>query len=293
MSSNAIDATSSLSTQSTGSQLGATQPATTQSSYGYSAAAAWEAVQAHTPLVQCLTNTVVQPLTANVLIAAGAAPAMVDVVGEAEVFATIASGVLVNLGTVSPSQQDAMPGAAQAAQENGTPWVLDPVAIGALPVRTHLAHALTAFEPTVVRGNASEIIALSGGVGGRGVDSTASVEEAADAARSVVAQTRGVVAVSGEIDLITDGSTEIRCENGSPMLTQITGAGCSLGAYIAAFVAVNDDPVVATAAAHACFGIAGARAAKKASGPGTFGVYLLDELANLTADIIRAEAKLR
>lgn len=288
MSSNAIDATSSLSTQSTGPQ-----PSVTQSSHGARAVATWEAVQAHAPLVQCLTNTVVQPLTANVLIAAGAAPAMVDVVGEAEVFAAIASGVLINLGTIAPSQQEAMPEAAQAAHENGTPWVLDPVAIGALPVRTHLAHALTAFGPTVVRGNASEIITLSGGVGGRGVDSTASVEEAADAARTVAEHTRGVVAVSGEVDLITDGSTEIWCENGSPMLTQITGAGCSLGSYIAAFVAVNDDPVVATAAAHACFGIAGERAAKKASGPGTFGMYLLDELANLTADIIRAEAKLR
>ncbi|MDO5720415.1 MAG: hydroxyethylthiazole kinase [Actinomycetaceae bacterium] len=254
--------------------------------------AGWQAVQDSTPLVQCLTNTVVQPLTANVLIAGGAAPAMVDVVGEAEVFAAIASGVLINLGTVAPGQQAAMPVAAQAAHENGTPWVLDPVAIGALPVRTNLAHTLTAFQPTVVRGNASEIIALSGGVGGRGVDSTASVEEAADAARAVAEKTCGVVAVSGEVDLITDGSTEIRCVNGSPMLTQITGAGCSLGAYITAFVATIEDPVIATAAAHVCFGIAGERAAQKASGPGTFGVYLLDEIANLNADIIRAEAKL-
>ncbi|MDO5728493.1 MAG: hydroxyethylthiazole kinase [Actinomycetaceae bacterium] len=267
-------------------------PTPEHTTYSDRAAALWRMVQDKTPLIQCLTNTVVQPLTANMLIAGGAAPAMVDVVGEADVFAAIASGVLINLGTVAPSQQDAMPEAAQAAHDNGTPWVLDPVAIGALPVRTALAHRLLDFSPTVVRGNASEIIALAGGVGGRGVDSTASVEEAADAAQAVSQITGGVVAVSGEIDLITDGFRRIQCENGTPMLTQITGAGCSLGAYIAAFVAAGDDPLLATAAAHACFGIAGEQAAAQAKGPGSFGVSLLDELSLLDEETIRARARL-
>lgn len=267
-------------------------PIPDQATYPDRAAELWQSVQDKTPLIQCLTNTVVQPLTANVLIAAGAAPAMVDIVGEAGVFATIASGVLINLGTVAPSQQEAMPEAAKAASENNTPWVLDPVAIGALPVRTQLAHQLLDHHPTVVRGNASEIIALAGGVGGRGVDSTASVEEAADAAQAVSQITGGVVAVSGETDLITDGFRRIHCENGTPMLTQITGAGCSLGAYIAAFVAAGDDPLLATAAAHACFGIAGEKAAAQAQGPGSFGVYFLDELANLSEATIRAQVRL-
>lgn len=267
-------------------------PTPQQTSLADRAAHLWQSVQAKTPLIQCLTNTVVQPLTANVLIAGGAAPAMVDVVGEADVFAAIASGVLINLGTVAPSQQEAMPEAAKAASENNTPWVLDPVAIGALPVRTQLAHRLLDFSPTVVRGNASEIIALAGGSGGRGVDSTAAVEEAADAAQAVSQITGGVVAVSGEIDLITDGFRRILCQNGTPMLAQITGAGCSLGAYIAAFVAAGDDPLLATAAAHACFGIAGEKAAAQAKGPGSFGVEFLDELANLGEATIRAQARL-
>ncbi|MFE7398069.1 hydroxyethylthiazole kinase, partial [Streptomyces sp. NPDC057557] len=117
--------------------------------------------------------------TANVLLALGASPAMVDLPEEAGPFARIASGVLVNLGTPHAEQRSAMIEAARAAASAGTPWVLDPVAVGALPVRTALARELLELRPTVIRGNASEIIALAGaGGGGRGVDSSHGVEAA-------------------------------------------------------------------------------------------------------------------
>ena len=127
------------------------------------------ALRAAPPLTHCITNAVVTGFTANVLLAVGAAPAMVDIVGEAGMFAGISSGVLINLGTPMPEQRAAGLEAATGANAAGTPWVLDPVAIGALPIRTALAHELAELRPTAIRGNASEILALAGlSAGGRG-----------------------------------------------------------------------------------------------------------------------------
>src|SRR3954468_1613076 len=163
------------------------------------------------PLVHCLTNTVVQTITANALLAAGAAPAMVDAPQEAAEFAAVASAVLVNVGTVHERTAEAMRLAARAAGAAGTPWVLDPVAVGGLGYRTALARELVELRPTVVRGNASEVLALSGaGVGGRGGDNTAGAEEAADAAAELARRTGGVVAVSGPVDVLTDGTRTVR-----------------------------------------------------------------------------------
>lgn len=252
----------------------------------------WQAVGENNPLIQCMTNTVVQPITANILLAAGCAPAMVDVAGEAEIFAKIANAVLINLGTIAPHQIESMPIAAKAANQAGVVWVLDPVAIGALPIRTELAHKLLQMSPTAVRGNASEIMALAGGVGGRGVDATASVAQANQAALTVATESKTVVAVSGEIDLITDGNRSIVCANGHQLMTKVTGVGCALGAFLGAYLASWPDKLIAAAAAHAVYGIAGEKAAEHAAGPGSFSVNFLDELAKLTADEIIAEAKL-
>ena len=127
-----------------------------------SAAELLSALREAPPLTHCITNAVVTGLTANVLLALGAAPAMVDIVGEAGIFAGVASGLLINLGTPTPEQRAASLEAVAGATASGTPWVLDPVAIGALPVRTALAHELASSRPTAIRGNASEILALAG-----------------------------------------------------------------------------------------------------------------------------------
>ncbi|AMD88090.1 hydroxyethylthiazole kinase [Actinomyces radicidentis] len=245
-----------------------------------------EALRAAPPLVQCLTNSVVTNVTANVLLAAGAAPAMVDITGEAGPFAAVASAVLVNLGTPQPEQRLAAVEAVAAAREAGTPWVLDPVAIGALTHRTGLARRLVREAPTVVRGNASEIIALAGlGEGGRGPETSDDVEGAREAALAVARTTRGVVAVSGPVDLITDGTTTIRVGGGSPLLTRMTGGGCALGALIGAFVAASRTggaPTVtdldAVVACHAFYSAAAERAAALSDGPGSFQPALLDAL---------------
>ncbi|MDT0412603.1 MULTISPECIES: hydroxyethylthiazole kinase [Streptomyces] len=242
--------------------------------------AALARVRGAEPLVQCLTNTVVTNFTANALLALGASPAMVDVPGEADAFARVAGGVLVNLGTPHAEQRAAMTEAATAAREAGTPWVLDPVAIGALPVRTPLAHALLALGPAVVRGNASEILALArAGAGGRGVDAAEKVEQAAEAARGLARTSGAVVAVSGPVDLVTDGARTVRIANGDALLTKVTGGGCALGAVMAAFAAVTEDVFDATVAAVTTYTVAAELAAEGRPGPGTFAVRFVDALA--------------
>lgn len=231
------------------------------------------------PLVQCITNSVVTNITANVLLAVGAAPAMVDIVGEAGPFAGVANGLLCNTGTPLTEHRDAMREAAAAAGPAGTPWVLDPVAVGALPHRTKLALNLVDLRPTAIRGNPSEILALAGGAGGRGVDSTDAPEAALDAARGLADRSGAIVAVSGETDLITDGHRVVRLTGGDPMLTRVIGTGCSLGALVAAFLGSKPEgatPLAAVTAAHALMAVAGEQAA--GVGPGAFAVALLDAL---------------
>jgi hydroxyethylthiazole kinase len=235
------------------------------------------------PLVHCLTNTVVQTLTANALLAVGAAPAMVDEPLEAEGFAAVASAVLVNVGTVNRRTAEAMRLAARSASAAGTPWVLDPVAVGGLAFRTELAAELLGSRPAVVRGNASEVMALAGaGEGGRGVDSTAKADDALDAAADLARRTGGVVAVSGEVDVVTDGSRTVRVGGGSVLLTRTTGAGCALGALVAAYLAVADDPLTGAVAAHAHVALAAEAAAAAGPGPGTFAPLWLDALDAVT-----------
>lgn len=242
------------------------------------------AVSAATPLVHCLTNIVVAGFTANVVLAAGASPAMVENSAEAAAFARMAGAVLVNLGTLSPEIESAMVAAAHGARSAGTPWVLDPVAVGALDHRTTFAHGLLDAGPAIIRGNASEIQALAGAGGrGRGVDSTAGSREALDAARELARRSGSVVAVSGVVDLVTDGDTVIEVPGGDVLMTRVTGVGCALGALMAAFAAAGSVPLEAAAAASAMMAAAGGRAAEGAPGTGTFAVRLLDELCILSA----------
>ena len=239
------------------------------------------------PLVHCLTNSVVRQITADVLLAAGAAPAMVDHPAEAGEFAAIASGVLINVGNPTTEQVEGMQAAIGSARRHDTPWVLDPVAVGGLAMRTRLATGWLDLAPAAIRANASETVALAGaGAGGRGVDSTDDVAAAKPAARDLAARTAGVVAVTGPRDLVVtagrgvDRSTWI--SSGHPLLQKVIGTGCALGALTAAYLGVaraagiaDHDAVVA---AHAHAGAAGTIAGRTAAGPGSFSVAWLDAL---------------
>ncbi|KXU93461.1 hydroxyethylthiazole kinase [Caballeronia megalochromosomata] len=245
-------------------------------------------VRERAPLVHCLTNLVVTNFTANVLLAIGAAPAMVVAREEVGEFAAVANALSVNLGTLDVPQSRAIRAAVDAANGAGTPWVLDPVAVGPLAFRTEFALDLLDSKPAVIRGNASEIISLSGGAAsGRGVDSTAATDAALDAAQVLALKTQAVVAVTGQTDYVTDGRRVIALSNGSPLMTRVTGVGCALSATVAAFVGAasdRDEFWIATLAAIAYSTIAGELAARDAALPGSFAVAYLDRLASLDAE---------
>lgn len=252
-----------------------------------SPAAALAAVRERSPLVQCITNAVVTNFTANALLAVGAAPAMCDIPGEAGLFAGVADGALVNLGTPTAEQREA----AREAVRATSGWVLDPVAVGVLPVRTALAAELLDHGPAIIRGNASEILALAGeGAGGRGVDATDGPDAAAGAARVLAARTGGVVAVSGPVDLVTDGEQVVRVHGGDALLTRVTGGGCSLGAIMGALLGVC-APLEAAVAASALYAVASERAAARAEGPGSFAVAFLDALDAVAAAPAELDAR--
>lgn len=237
------------------------------------------AVRERAPLVHCLTATVSMSLVADGLLAAGARPMMTETAAEAPSVTTLADALQINLGTLSTDGMDGIPATVEVAARQGRPWVLDPTAIGLAPVRTPLARRLVGSAPAVVRGNASEVLALVGaGPGGRGADSTADAEAAEEAAAAVAARTGGAVAVSGAVDLVIDAGRRARVDRGVPLLARVTGTGCLLGALTAACTAVHPDPFEAALAATVWMDLAGERAASRASGPGSFRMHLLDAL---------------
>lgn len=255
-------------------------------------------VRQNTPLVQCLTNSVVMQFTANVLLAAGATPAMVDTPAESAEFAAVANGVLINAGTPSAEQYQGMTKAIEGAQKAGTPWVLDPVAVGGLSERTKYAEGIVDKQPAAIRGNASEVVALAGlGAGGRGVDATDSVEAALEAAQLLAKRTGGVVAVSGAEDLIVSADRVTWLRSGDPMLQLVIGTGCSLGALTAAYLGATVDSDIsahdAVLAAHAHVGAAGQIAAQKASAPGSFAVAFIDALYDVDAQAVASLVDVR
>ncbi|MEX3504747.1 hydroxyethylthiazole kinase [Corynebacterium sp. LK2510] len=255
------------------------------------------AVRAHTPLVQCLTNTVVQQVSANALLAIGASPAMVSLPGEAGDFAAVANGVLVNPGTPSAEQFLAIREAVSSATKAGTPWVLDPVGAGGLKLRSALIDDIAHLHPAAIRGNASEIAALAKiGAGARGVDAQDSVEAVANSAVDLAGELGTIVAVSGERDFIASAQTQVWLTSGHPMITQVIGTGCALGAITAAYLGAarieGIDPFAAVVAAHAHTGAAGQLAGERTSAPGSFHTAWIDGLYELGAEDILARVEI-
>jgi hydroxyethylthiazole kinase len=235
------------------------------------------------PFTYGLTNYVTANFNANVLLALGAAPAIGTAIGWAKAFGGGAAAMWINTATLMSCEPAAMLEAAEAAHAAGTPWVLDPVAFGAGAAAYDAAvRALLPFRPRVIRGNASEIMALAGiGAGGKGVESTARSDDAVAVAQALARQTSAVVAVSGPTDYLTDGEKVLAVPGGDARLTRITGSGCSLGATVAAMLAAEPSALLAAAAAHACFAVASERAGAAARGTASFATAFVDELSVL------------
>lgn len=253
---------------------------------------ALEDLRAKRPLVHNITNYVAMTISANVLLALGASPAMVHAVEEVEDFVAISDALCVNIGTLSPPWVEAMRLAVAKANALGKPWVLDPVGCGATPYRTKAAVELAALRPTIIRGNASEILSLAGQTGsGKGVDSTASANDAASAAAALAKRTGAVVAVTGAVDYVCDGATQVAIETGHALMPLSTALGCSLSAVTAAFAAVR-PPREAAIAALAVFGAAGAAAGQNARGPGHLPAEICDELYRMDRAMLARFARL-
>lgn len=232
----------------------------------------------HSFLVHCMTNDVVQTFTANVLLAIGASPAMVIDPDEASQFSAIADALLINVGTLTVERAAAMRAAAHSARQAGKPWVLDPVAVGGLTLRTEFCQQLLALRPAAIRGNASEILALAGmSGGGRGVDTTDTAAAALPAALALAGQLNTVVAVTGEVDYVTDGQRTLMVTGGDPLMTRVVGTGCALSAVVAASTALPGDRLENVAAACGLMKRAGEKAAQQ-GGPGSFTPAFLDAL---------------
>lgn len=253
-----------------------------------------ETVKETNPMAPSITNFVTIDYVANAQLAVGGSAAMVYLPDEGELLASSPS-MYLNMGTLMPVYGETIPRTGKALAAAGTPWVLDPVGIGIGSLRTQLLQSLRDCRPGIIRCNASEAIALAqlwgladgADSGVRGVDATDSVDSAQTAAVALARHTGGAVAVSGEVDLVTDGFRVARVKGGSPLLTCITGSGCSLGG-VAAIYATAADPFAAALTATVAYNLAADRAAQTAQAPGSFKVAFLDALYLNTAEQIAA-----
>lgn len=250
-------------------------------------------VRADAPVVHSITNYVVMNTTANALLAIGASPVMAHAPQEMEDMVGIAQALVLNIGTLSDAWIEAMILAGREARRRGIPIVLDPVGAGATAYRTATAsRLLSELSPTIVRGNASEIQALCSEVAAtRGVDSVLCSEESLDAARTVSEQHGCVVSMSGVIDIIVAGAKVARVRNGVPMMTRVTGMGCTASALTGAFAAVASSPFLAATQAMVVLGVAGELAAQRAKGVGSFQVQVLDALSALAPEQLEQHAR--
>ena len=250
--------------------------------------AAIAAVRTKSPLVHSITNYVVMNNSANALLSIGASPVMAHWKDEMEEMTAIAGALVINIGTLDTQWIEGMKAAGLAALRRGTPIVLDPVGAGATSQRTNAAwEIINLCHPTIIRGNGSEIMALvDANVKSKGVDSSASSDDALSAAKKLAAETGAVVVISGETDYITNGTDVFTVEGGNPIMTSVTGMGCTATALVGAFAAVESDPMVAATAAMAVMSLAGERAAVNACGNGSMQMHFLDELYNLTPETL-------
>jgi len=240
-----------------------------------------EGLRSRSPLVHNITNFVAMDLAANVLLAVGASPVMAHAQEEVADMVAIAGALAINIGTLEPEWVVAMELAADKAVSLRKPWVLDPVGAGATRYRDATLRTLVGKLPTVIRGNASEILALRGQSAARGVDSANASTDALGVARSLAKELGSVVAVTGAVDYVTDGKRLAAIGNGHPLMGRVTATGCGLTALVGATLGLGLSPFDATVHAIALYGIAGELAAEGAEGPGSFRVRFLDKLATL------------
>jgi hydroxyethylthiazole kinase len=252
-------------------------------------------VRERCPLVHHITNYVTVNDCANITICAGGAPVMADAPEEVAEMVALAGALVLNIGTLNKAQLESMIAAGSVANDCRIPVILDPVGAGATLFRTKSARRLLdELDIAILKGNAGEIGVLAG-TGGkvRGVDSGGLTGNPVHSAKKLAQEAGITVVVSGATDIVTDGTRVTLVENGHPMMGSISGTGCMAASLTGVFAAESTDPVIASAAALAVFGLAGEKAAASAGGPYSFKVALFDHLAALEPEDLASGAKIR
>ena len=246
----------------------------------------FRAVRVNSPLVHNITNYVAMNFSANALLAAGASPVMAHAADEVADMAMIAGALVINIGTLDAEWVDSMLKAGKAKHEAGGVVILDPVGVGATAYRTETAwRIIEECHPDIIRGNASEIMALiNADIKSKGVDSSCSSDDAVESAKKLAVRTGSIVVISGETDYVTDGSRVETIANGSRMMPRVTAMGCTASSMVGAFAAVNPDLFEASLNAMALMGVAGEIAAHNSAGPGSLLTNFVDTLYNITED---------
>lgn len=245
-----------------------------------------ERVREQNPLIHNITNVVVTNFTANGLLSLGASPVMAYDKEEVADMARIAGALVLNIGTLTSEEVEAMIIAGQAANENEVPVILDPVGAGATSFRTKMAKKLLEkINVSIVRGNAAEIANVVGENWViKGVDATKGEGDTKQLAQKASELLNCTVVITGEVDIISNKEETNLVFNGHPLLTKVTGTGCLLSSVIGAFAAVEKDSLRAATTAVAAYGITAEKAAtlEADQGPGTFQIKLLDQLSEIS-----------
>jgi len=253
-----------------------------------------DAVKKNKPLIHNITNYVVMNYTANALLAMGASPVMAHAPNEVEQMVSFAGALVLNIGTLTDDWVHSMIIAGKKAAALNTPIILDPVGSGATSLRTDSArNIINETKVSAIRGNASEILSLKDSDSKtKGVDSIHSVEDASNTAKILAEELQTTLAITGPVDLVTDGERTAHVSNGHPLMSCVTGTGCAATAVIGAFLAVDNDTFSATATALAFFGLAGEVAGEKAQAPGSFMIEILNALYTITPEKLEAGSKI-
>lgn len=243
-------------------------------------------IRESSPLIHNITNVVVTNFTANGLLALGASPVMAYAEEEVADMAKIAGALVLNIGTLNRTTVDAMIIAGKAANENGTPVILDPVGAGATAFRTEsVKQIMNEVQISLIRGNVSEIASVAGHQSQtKGVDAGVVQMNPVELAEMTAKQWNTVVVITGKEDIVADGRDTYVVRNGHPILTKVTGTGCLLTSVIGAYTAVEKDFVKAAVGALTFYGVAAELAAKKTveQGPGSFQIEFLNQLSKVT-----------
>ena len=262
-----------------------------------------ENVRERAPLVHHITNYVTVNDCANITLSIGASPVMADDINEVEAMTSIASSLVINIGTLNSRTVECMIKAGKKANEVGIPVILDPVGAGATPYRTKVAKTIMDnIELAVIRGNLSEIKTLYGiNTKTKGVDSLYDtsikdeLEKGKLLAKDFSKRVGSIIAITGAVDIVTDGKMIYTVENGHKIMSKITGTGCMCSSLIGAYLGTNEDNLLAALSGVVSTGISGELAyesLKEGEGTGTFKVKLMDNIYNLSKEVIEKRGKI-